>query len=137
MVDTLIRPSILDKSVPIHDDIHVFYWVYPYEKTIIFRDFAMPSIRGVFDKVSCFSMIKFYPVSFLVAYQLPEYENLRSLYKFNGMSAEDEALVTIDLRPMKSSTWPEECPGMDNFLLYGRTADDSVYSVPRTREIKV
>ncbi len=38
VVDTLIRPSIFDGSLPIHNDIHIFYWVYPYERISILRD---------------------------------------------------------------------------------------------------
>ncbi len=44
VVDELIRPCILDPSSPIHDDIHIFYWVYSDETTIILRDFGMPSL---------------------------------------------------------------------------------------------
>jgi len=55
IIDKLIRPCILDPSLPIHDDIHIFYWIYPYEKTIIFRDFGMPAVRGQFNKPGFFN----------------------------------------------------------------------------------
>ena len=136
VIDSLIRPSIRDKSVPIHEDIHVFYWIYPYEKTIILRDFGMPAVRGSFDKPGFFSMMKFYPIAFLVTHQLPEYEGLHSLHQFNGLSVDSKARLTVHLQTIKSPTWPEECLGLDNFLMVGRAAHDSVYSVPNTRILK-
>lgn len=48
VIDTLIRPCILDNSLPIPNDVHIFYWVYPYEKISILRDFGMPAVRGNF-----------------------------------------------------------------------------------------
>jgi hypothetical protein len=137
VIDSLIRPSILNETVPIHDDIHVFYWIYPYEKTIILRDFLMPAIRGMLDTKGHFNMIKFYPIAFLITYQLPTYEGLSSLHKFNSIPVNDKACVTINLQAAKSSTWPEECLETEHFLLFGRAIKDSVYSVPRIQRIKV
>ena len=132
VIDSLIRPSILDKSVPIHEDIHIFYWVYPYDKTIILRDFGMSAVRGRFDKPGVFSMMKFYPIAFLLTYQLPEYAGLHSLHQFNGLSADDKACLTVDLQTVRSSAWPE-----NKGILVGRAERDSVYSVPHTRTLKL
>jgi len=137
VIDSIIRPTIRDQSLPIHKDIHVFYWVYPYEKTIILRDFAMPAIRGRLNTVGFFNMIKFYPIAFLITHQLVKYEGLPSLHQFNSLPASDKAYLKVDLRNVKSSTWPEECLGMENFLMVGRAANDSVYAVPRIKTIKV
>ncbi|MCY7337238.1 MAG: hypothetical protein LH613_13665 [Chamaesiphon sp.] len=70
IIDKLIRPSVIDPSIPIHEDIHVFYWVYPYEETSIMRDFWMPSVRGSFQGGGLFNLIKFYPMAFLVTHQV-------------------------------------------------------------------
>jgi len=132
IIDKLIRPCILDPSLPIHDDIHIFYWIYPYEKTIIFRDFGMPAVRGQFNKPGFFNMIKFYPIAFLITHQLDEYEGLDSLHDFNHLSASARATISIKLNPVRNSTWPEEC-GMDNFLIVGSTAKDSIYAIPKSK----
>jgi len=134
VIDSLIRPCVLDSSLPIHKDIHIFYWIYPYEKTIILRDFGMPAIRGrLFEKPGFFNMLKFYPVAFLITYQLPSYENLLNLDQFNKSLLTDKVKLTIDLRPIRSSTWPEECKGLENFLLVGEASHDSIQAIPRIK----
>jgi hypothetical protein len=136
VVDTVLRPCILDPSLPIPDDIHIFYWVYPYETISILRDFAMPAVRGNLQTSGFFNMIKFYPIAFLITHQLPSYEKLLSLHQFNQLPSGDKANLQINLRLIKRSTWPEECLGEENFLVVGRAANDSVYAVPKLKKIK-
>lgn len=136
VIDTLIRPSIFNDSLPIHDDIHIFYWVYPYERISILRDFAMPAVRSNLQSVGFFNMIKFYPIAFLITHQLSKYEGLLSLHQFNQLPPGDKAKLQIDLRPIRRSTFPEECVGMENSLMFGRTANDSVLALPRQKKGK-
>ena len=132
VIDSLIRPCILDELVSIPSDIHIFYWIYPYDKIIILRDFAMPAVRGRFNVPGLFNMLKFYPIAFLIAYKLDAYEGLPNLDSFNNLSVTDKGKLTINLRPAKRPNWPEECLGRENYLLFGRAAnDDSVYSLPK------
>ncbi|MBW4487102.1 MAG: hypothetical protein KME12_04865 [Trichocoleus desertorum ATA4-8-CV12] len=133
VIDNLIRPCLTDSSLPIHDDIHIFYWVYPYEEIIILRDFAMPAVRSNLQKPGFFNMIKFYPIAFLITHQLSSYEGLLSLHKFNQTPPDQKANIRINLRSVRSNTWPEECNGMENYLLLGQAAHDSVYAVPKTK----
>jgi hypothetical protein len=135
VIDALIRPSLLDSSIPIHDDIHILYWVYPYEETVIFRDFCMPSVRGRFRDIGFFNLIKFYPLAFLVTYQLESYEELSSLHQFNQLVPTVKRNVQINLRSTRHSRFPEGCSD-DNCLAFGRTARDSVHSVPKPKSIK-
>ncbi|OUL28478.1 hypothetical protein BV378_07300 [Nostoc sp. RF31YmG] len=135
IIDNLIRPFLLDSTLPIHDDIHILYWVYPYEKIIILRDFGMPSVRGSLQQSGFFNMMKFYPIAFLITHKLKSYEGLLSLHQFNTLPPSDKANIKINLRSVKSSTWPEECLGTENFLVVGRAANDSVYAVPKIRRI--
>lgn len=130
ITDQLIRPCILDPSEPIHDDIHIYYWVYPYKEIVVFRDFSMPAVRGKFHEVAFFNMLKFYPIAFLITHQLLQYEGLDSLHKFNQFSPNDKATIPIRLRPVRKKTWPEKCEN-DNFIAVGRTISDSVHAVPK------
>jgi len=135
VIDELIRPSIIDQSIPIHDDIHILYWVYPYEETVILRDFCMPAVRGRFQDFGFFNLIKFYPLAFLVTHQLASYEGLLSLHQFNQLLPSEKRNIQINLRSTKQSRFPEECSD-DNFLAFGRTARDSVHSVPKSKSKK-
>lgn len=132
IIDGLIRPSVIDPSIPIHDDIHMLYWVYPYEETVILRDFCMPEVRGRFQDFGFFNLIKFYPLAFLVTHQLSSYEALSSLHQFNQLLPSEKRNVQINLRSTRHSRFPEECSD-DNFLALGRTARDSVHSVPKPK----
>lgn len=142
VVDQLIRPCILNPYLPVPEDIHVFYWVYPYDATIIFRDFMMPSVRGKIKgggleilsvELAIFSLIKFYPIAFLVTYQLSNYERLESLHNFNNFNFKDIANITINLNSGKYFTWPEECRGTENYLVWGKPAEDALFSVPHLK----
>jgi hypothetical protein len=135
VIDKLIRPSIIDPSIPIHEDIHVFYWIYPYEETSIMRDFWMPSVRGRLQGGGLFSLIKFYPIAFLVTHQLLEYEGLHSLHQFNKTLPDEKVNIQINLRPAKHSKFPEDCSD-GNLLVFGRAANDSVYSVLKSKSTK-
>jgi hypothetical protein len=136
MIDGLIRPCVIDPSMPIHDDIHILYWVYPYEETVILRDFCMPAVRGRFGDVGFFNLLNFYPLAFLVTHQLPSYEGLSSLHQFNQLAPGEKRNVQINLRSTKQSRFPEECSD-HNFLAIGRTERDSVHSVPKSKKVKV
>jgi hypothetical protein len=132
VIDNLIRPCIKDKSLPIPDDICIFYWIYPYEETVICRDFCMPAVRGKFKEVGYFNLIKFYPLAFLVTYQLHSYEGLPSLHKFNTLSPSVKANIQINLRPLRQSNFPEAY----DLIAFGRAAKDWVRSVPTKPKAK-
>ena len=131
VIDQLTRECILNSKLPIPPDIHIFYWIYPYETTIILRDFAMPAKRGVLNTTGSFNMIKFYPIAFLITYKLSQYENLLNLDRFNRLSPQDEADIELRLNPVRKMTWPEECKGLENYLMLGKAAEDSVFSTPK------
>ncbi|MBD2576384.1 hypothetical protein [Oscillatoria sp. FACHB-1406] len=135
VLDEIIRPSIINPSTPIHEDIHVFYWVNPYEKTIILRDYCRLAVPGKFDKVGFFNLIKFYPVAFLVTYKLHHYKGLPSLHDFNSLSIHDKIQVKIDRNSTRKESFPERISDRD-VLLHGRSADDSVYSLPKSKSKK-
>lgn len=128
VIDDLIRPCILDSSLPIPNDIHIFYWVYPYEEIVILRDFVVMDLS---NPPATFNLIKFYPVAFLVTHQLTEYQGLLNLDSFNNISPSDKAKIKIDLRQRKNATWPES-----NGFACGRAIHDAVLSSPKPEKKK-
>lgn len=132
VVDSMIRPCVLDQSIPVPESIHLLYWVYPYERTAILRDFVMPAKRGDLRGFGFYSLLKFYPIAFLVSHETNEYEGLDSLNAFNSLDPKAEATFRIQLKPSRKEFWPEEC-SKDNLLIFGRAAESSVYSVPRVK----
>ena len=133
-VDEIIRPCVLDHTINIPDSIHVFYWVYPYEKTMVWRDFAMSSERERPTDVRIFSCLKYYPIAFLVAYDLSQYANLRSLHGFNRTSASEKKLIPIDFQPIHKHSFPEDSP---SGFAYGSSVKDAIYSEPKAKKAEV
>ncbi len=44
--DGLVRNLIFSDSTAIPSNINILYWIYPYDCTVILRDFTMPAKRG-------------------------------------------------------------------------------------------
>lgn len=131
-LDTLARKCVLEENEPIPDELHVFYWFYPYpEYAAVHRDFAMPSIRGqIASAPEVFATMKYFPVAFLVTL-LPHYAGLSSLNKWRGEPLSARAMIPIDL----SITLPKEWPDMvddTNFIIVGQPAEYSVIATPRS-----
>jgi hypothetical protein len=140
--DALVRPCVKDPSVTIPDNIHIFYWLYPYERTIILRDFCMPSerkslfqLRNSVGDFGFFNLLKFYPLAFLVTDNLSSYERLSSLHCFNEISPKETRNILINLNPIQPVTFPEECDDT-NFIMAGRSLRDSVFSVVKPTKSK-
>lgn len=120
---------IYDESAPVPDKVSVFYWIYPYTSIAVVRDIAMPAIRGSFDKVGGFDMIKFFPIAYLVT-DIPAYENLLELTAFRKLDATDEAEVPINLRSVRDPRWPDIVDN-GNVIVGGATMESSIYARPR------
>ena len=61
--DEKVRTFLFDETAVIPDEIHVYYWLYPYPQVIIMNDFVMPARRGDFGEVGLFHTLKYFPVA--------------------------------------------------------------------------
>jgi hypothetical protein len=129
LFDSAVRELIFDENAPIPEQIKIFYWVYPYNRTVIMRDFAMPSVRGNFDAFGFFQTIKYFPIAYL-ATDLNKYEGLLELTKYRGCSIDEEVEIPIQLNRIEHFYWPELVdPG--NFVMVGQAASNSVSASPK------
>lgn len=132
----LVRPCVINPSIPIPNDIHVFYWVYPYDRIVVERDFFKSAVRGKFEPPACFNLIKFYPLAFLVTHKLSSYDDLLSLHQFNHLLPPNKTKVRIDFRrPFRDVAFPEF---LDNsaidFVAFGAAGMGSVVSAPKPKK---
>ena len=132
VIDKIIREFFFEENAPIPDSINMFYWVYPYQNITIMRDFVMPAVRGNFGSLGFFSILKYYPIAYLMC-DLKKYENLNEMTKFRSLSTEDTALVTIDLSVIHHPLWPEVAD-KGNFIMGGASLDSSVHATPRIKK---
>jgi len=128
-IDKKIREFVFDYSKPIPNEINLFYWIYPYNDIVILRDFSMPAVRNKFSEFGIFSILKFFPVAYLLA-NIDKYENLPSLTDYRNMDANQITKIILNLKNVKEQDWPERVdPG--NFIVGGASFNSSVYAKPR------
>ena len=130
--DQKVRDILFEESKPIPDDINVFYWVYPFNLTVIIRDIAMPSVRGRYNDIGLFNILKFSPVAFLVT-NLKKYEGLNSLNRFKKFKFHDKAEIEVKLNEKKHYLWPEHIED-GNFTILSKAAVDSIHAKNRDRK---
>ena len=130
--DKRVRQFIFDESKSIPDDINIFYWIYPYNITVIVRDFAMPAKRNIFNELAFCHLLKYSPVAYLIT-DKDEYEGLKSLNDYRRCGASEIHSIPIRLDYKKDWTWPE-FPEPDSFMVMGKGFEDSVYATPRQKK---
>ena len=127
--DEKIRKIVLDKKSIIPSDIHVFYWIYPYEHTIIIRDSLMPSKRGKFDSFSFFHMLKYFPIAYLVS-DSSYYQNLPELTNYCTNDNFLQVEIPIKLKRVENYNWPEVVDN-SNIFIGGKSIESSIIAKPR------
>ncbi|HEY0772367.1 MAG TPA: hypothetical protein VGD31_18735 [Sphingobacteriaceae bacterium] len=133
-MDRDIRSFFLDESLPVPSDIHFFYWIYPYNQTVIVRDISMPSTHGLPRSgggFGIFNIFKYFPIAYAIT-DLPQYEGLEELTQFRSLKPVDEVEIPIRLNSIKSSTWPENTEN-DNIILTTTGTSSSFIAVPRRK----
>ncbi len=131
LFDQQVRSFILDETSQIPEEIKVFFWIYPYNCTIVMRDFGMPAVRGKLDKMGFFQTLKYFPVAFL-ATDLQSYEGLDELTRFRILEISDEVEIPINLRRVKHQYWPEMVDD-GNILFGGQAAANSIAANPKRK----
>ncbi len=132
--DKQIRRIIFDVNEKLPDDLHVFYWIYPFDKTVIIRDISMPAIRGNFKKYGYFQIIKYFPLAYLIG-NVPRYEGLYELTIYKDININEELEIPIRLDTIKHHEWPEIVDN-HNILFFGESGLNSVFAKPKTKIIR-
>lgn len=128
-IDKIIRRFMFKFDSKIPKEINLFYWIYPYNNITIIRDVCMPAKRGNFKSFGIFSILKFFPIAFLLS-DLQEYEGLRALTKYRDLKASETVTLRVDLRDIKHPDWPELID-TGNFIAGGQSFKSAVYASPR------
>jgi hypothetical protein len=125
-IDMIYRDVILDVNKKIPNDYHIYYWIYPYNTTVIMRDFALIDIRSSTERVGgVFSVLKYYPLAFLVT-DLDHYKGLKELTKFKDVNIDDEIEIPINLYKKFGPYWPEAITNENPFLIASKAAQNGI-----------
>jgi hypothetical protein len=131
-LDILTRSLLFKDDAQIPEDIHIFYWIYPYNQTVIVHDIAMPKLRGTISDITIFSAIKFFPIAYLIT-DIPNYGNLDSLSIYRN-NLTDTQKIPVRFTQRRSTNWPENTE--DNNLMIVSSSKNSVRAKPRMRQNK-
>ena len=118
--DESVRKFIFSEIHTIPDDINIFFWVYPYDNSIIMRDFMIPQVPGDFQTFTFCHLLKYFPIAFIIT-QSPAFRGLESLTKYKHYGIDQEADIRIDLNSVEDYDWPERINESNIFIASAET----------------
>ncbi len=133
-LDQSVREFIFDLNAPIPDKIKVFYWLYPYNTTVIMRDFGMLAKRGDFGHGGgVFNLLKYFPVGYLVS-DVKSYEGLWELTMYKNFPYKKEIEIPINLGRVEHPYWPEMVD-KGNFVIASSVTQNGISATPRQKNM--
>ena len=131
--DEAMRQFVLKPKAALPPELNVFYWIYPYPEVHVVRDVAMPSRYASIAKPGIFSILKYFPVAYLVT-NLKEYEGLPSLSFYCPVDIDAVVHLPLPLAGAKPPDWPED--GNNIVAGGGTAAHSSVSAFPKGTDIR-
>ena len=128
-IDEKLRDFFNDETANFPDDLKIFYWVYPYPYTVAIRDVVMPSIRGNLGTMGCFSILKYFPMAYMIC-DLDQYDGLEDLTFYYDKNPSKVADIPITLKQVRHPQWPEIVDDT-NFVVGGQSLKSAVFAKPR------
>jgi hypothetical protein len=133
--DEAMRQYVLDRGARLPSDLNVFYLVYPYPDVVIIRDVVMPAHRGRFDNMAIFSILKYFPVGYIVT-NAQEYEGLQSLSFNCPQDLDQDVEIPIRLGSPQQRDWPEVVDDGNLMAGGGSSGQSSVTAIPKGAKLR-
>ena len=131
--DEAMRRFVLNPRAALPLELNVFYWIYPYPEVHVLRDVVMPSRYASLATPGIFSMLKYFPVAYLVT-NLKEYESLHSLSLHCPVDIDAEVRLPLPLTGLRPPDWPDD--GNNIVAGAGTAAHSSVSAFPKWTDIR-
>jgi hypothetical protein len=129
IMDKNIRETIFLDKKSIPKNLHIHYWIYPFDCTVILRDFAIPIQPGNFSKCTSADIIKYFPLAFIIS-DTENFRELDSLSQYRNLGIDDEINLKIDLGKMKDLDWPERVDET-NIVFMSQESQNGIFAKPR------
>jgi len=115
------RDYFLDESLPLPNNIKIYYWLYPYRTQILIRDAAYMDLR-IRDPIVVWLM-KFFPLAFAVIWDKNNSYNwsLNELSLYRSYPIDWIVDLDVHLRPVVHPYWPE-APTDEHIMMFGQKA---------------
>lgn len=129
VTDKEIRETLFSKEISMPESLHIHYWIYPFDCTVILRDFALPAEEGNFSNCALADMIKYFPMAFIVS-DKENFRGLDSLSQYRDLGIDDEVHLKIDLGKMNDLDWPERVDE-NNIVFMSAESQNGIFAKPR------
>lgn len=113
-LDAALREYVMDKSRVLSSSIHVYYWLYPYQRQVIMKHCGM-GFQGSGGDLIYGHVLKFYPFGFWIVWNKQMHNrkkriNLPRLDMSLSSDISATARLVVNLRPLHASNFPEVPP---------------------------
>lgn len=126
-LDKQLRGYVFNEKAKLPDNLYIYYWVYPYEQTVLLRDFALLYWREGVKKQGFFQLLKYFPIAFLVTDQ-SEFDGLQELTVFKNLKSDVD--IPIRLNNIMEHDYPERVD--DNTVMFmSKETSNGVYARPK------
>lgn len=129
VTDKKIRETLFSDTISIPDDLHIHYWIYPFDCTVIMRDFALPAEQGDYSNCALANMIKYFPLAFIVS-DKKNFRGLDSLSQYRNLKIDEEIDLKIDLGKMQDLDWPERVDE-NNIVFMSAESTNGIFAKPK------
>jgi len=110
-LDNALRDYVLDPTAALPDDIHLYYWFYPYEEITIIKH-GVCTFWGASADVVYGHVFKFFPFGFWILYKpLKMFENdvgIRRLLDSGSNSLNQSEKLALNFKLVNSKGFPED-----------------------------
>jgi hypothetical protein len=128
--DSKLRPLIFDSALPIPEDIHIYYWVFPYDISVVMRDFGVTSLDYPSKGPTFCNSIRYFPLAYLMT-NAAAYGELEELTTHRNSEIQSVASIPIRLTETKPAFWPAGAES--NVVIGGESLWNSAVALPRHR----
>jgi len=130
LVDQAIREFLSDHSRPLSDNVHLYYWLYPFAQISVLRDFGTVFETGKGRKPAFCSIMKFPPLAMFLT-DAEYFHGLPDLATMSHFSIDDPGRIHVQFHDIRPQTWPEGTE-YSGFILMGNAGTQSIHGAPRT-----
>lgn len=131
VTDQKIRESIFSSNT-IPEGIHIHYWVYPFDCTVILRDFALPIRPRDFSNCTIANVIKYFPIGFIIS-DSDYFRGLESLSQYRDLDIDDEIDLKFDLTKIEDFDWPERVDE-NNIVFLTQESQNGIFATPKKKK---